>query len=170
MIDAAALSGNEKKKLVALVQSQSQSEDAEEQQADAEQTLMNVGAPDPAAYKTHSTNIVHVLEDLKDKAEAELSDFRKAETNTAHNYDMLKSSLETSIANGEKNLDEEKVAKSAAEEEKATAEGDLATTVKDLANAEEALATAQTSCMQVAADHEVTLKGRAEELEVLAKA
>jgi len=131
---------------------------------------MAVGAPDPAAYKTHSTNIVDVLEDLKDKAEAELSDLRKAETNTAHNYDMLKSSLEASIANGEKNLDEEKAAKGAAEEEKATAEGDLATTVKDLANAEEALATAQTSCMQVAADHEVTLKGRAEELEVLAKA
>jgi len=170
VIDAAALSGNDKKKLVALVQSQSQSEDAEEQKADAEQTLMAVGAPDPAAYKTHSTNIVDVLEDLKDKAEAELSDLRKAETNTAHNYDMLKSSLEASIANGEKNLDEEKAAKGAAEEEKATAEGDLATTVKDLANAEEALATAQSSCMQVAADHEVTLKGRAEELEVLAKA
>merc|ERR1719426_114385 len=43
-------------------------------------------------------------------------------------------------------------------------------TVKDLADAEAALATAQASCMQVAADHEVTLKGRAEELEVLAKA
>merc|ERR1719443_741960 len=49
---------------------------------------------------------------------------------------MLKSSLEASIANGEKNLDEEKAAKSAAEEEKATAEGDLAATVKDLADAE----------------------------------
>merc|ERR1719217_305673 len=131
---------------------------------------MTAGAPDPVAYKTHSTSIVDVLEDLKDKAEAELSDLRKAETNSAHNYNMLKSSLEASIANGEKNLDEEKAAKSAAEEEKATAEGDLATTVKDLADAEAALATAQSTCMQVAADHEVTLKGRAEELEVLAKA
>merc|ERR1719443_974726 len=83
---------------------------------------------------------------------------------------MLKTSLEASIANGEKNLDEEKAAEAAATEEKATAEGDLATTVKDLADAEAALATAQSTCMQVAADHEVTLKGRAEELEVLAKA
>merc|ERR1719482_869531 len=131
---------------------------------------MTAGAPDPVAYKTHSTSIVDVLEDLKDKAEAELSDLRKAETNSAHNYDMLKSSLEASIANGEKNLGEEKAAKGAAEEEKATAEGDLAATVKDLADAEAALANAQASCMQVAADHEVTLKGRAEELEVLAKA
>merc|ERR1719443_652436 len=83
---------------------------------------------------------------------------------------MLKTSLEASIANGEKNLGEEKAAEAAATEEKATAEGDLATTVKDLADAEAALATAQSTCMQVAADHEVTLKGRAEELEVLAKA
>merc|ERR1719482_2671916 len=131
---------------------------------------MTAGAPDPVAYKTHSTSIVDVLEDLKDKAEAELSDLRKAETNSAHNYDMLKSSLEASIANGEKNLGEEKAAEAAAAEEKAAAEGDLALTVKDLANAEAALATAQLTCMQVAADHEVTLKGRAEELEVLAKA
>merc|ERR1719443_1230909 len=83
---------------------------------------------------------------------------------------MLKTSLEASIANGEKNLDEEKAAEAAAAEEKAAAEGDLATTVKDLADAEASLATAQSTCMQVAADHEVTLKGRAEELAVLAKA
>merc|ERR1719443_2092280 len=83
---------------------------------------------------------------------------------------MLKTSLEASIANGEKNLDEEKAAEATAAEDKASAEGDLATTVKDLANAEAALATAQSTCMQVAADHEVTLKSRAEELEVLAKA
>jgi len=172
VIDAAALSGSDKKKLVALVQSQSESrsQDTEEQKADAEEALLGAGAPDPAAYKTHSTSIVDVLEDLKDKAEAELSDLRKAETNAAHNYNMLKTSLEASIANGEKNLGEEKAAEAAATEEKATAEGDLATTVKDLADAEAALATAQSTCMQVAADHEVTLKGRAEELEVLAKA
>jgi len=172
VIDAAALPGSDKKKLVALVQSQSESQslDMDEQQADAEETLMTAGAPDPVAYKTHSTSIVDVLEDLKDKADAELSDLRKAETNGAHSYDMLKNSLEASIANGEKSLEEEKAAKGAAEEKKATAEGDLATTVKDLADAEAALAAIQASCMQVAADHEVTLKGRAEELAVLAKA
>merc|ERR1711939_436120 len=53
-----------------------------------------LGAPAAAVYKTHSTSIVDVLEDLKDKAEAELADLRKAETNAQHNYDMLKQSLE----------------------------------------------------------------------------
>merc|ERR1719353_312421 len=54
VIDAAALSGSDKKKLVALVQSQSESknQDAEEQRADAEEAMLGAGAPDPAAYKT----------------------------------------------------------------------------------------------------------------------
>merc|ERR1719395_61829 len=69
-----------------------------------------------------------------------------------------------------KDMEDEKAAKLAAEETKAQAEGDLAVTVKDLANAEKALETAQNNCMQVAADHEVTIKSRAEELAAIAEA
>ena len=43
-------------------------------------------------------------------------------------------------------------------------------TVKSLSEAEAALATAQTTCMQVAADHDATVKARAEELEAIAAA
>merc|ERR1719171_1439172 len=132
--------------------------------------MEGVGAPAPAQYKTHSTSIVEVLEDLKEKAEAELADLRKAETNAQHNFDMLKQSLEDQGAFDKKNLAEEQEAKAAAEESKATAEGDLSSTVKDLANAKESLATAQQTCMQVAADHAATIKGREEELKVLAEA
>ena len=35
-----------------------------------------------------------MLVDLKDKAEGELADLRKAVTNALHDYDMLKQSLE----------------------------------------------------------------------------
>merc|ERR1719171_136383 len=132
--------------------------------------MEGVGAPAPAQYKTHSTSIVEVLEDLKEKAEAELADLRKAETNAQHNFDMLKQSLEDQGAFDKKNLGDEQAAKAGAEEAKATAEGDLSITVKDLEDAEAALATAQSTCMEVAADHEATLKGRAEELKVLAEA
>merc|ERR1719395_40513 len=69
-----------------------------------------------------------------------------------------------------KDMEDEKAAKLAAEETKAQAEGDLAVTVKDLANAEKALATCQKNCMQVAADHEVTVASRAEELAAIAEA
>ena len=63
----------------------------------------------------------------------------------------------------------QKAAKAACEEAEATAEGGLAVTEKDLANAEQALAVAQQSCMQVAADHEASMKSRGEELAALAQ-
>merc|ERR1711920_128441 len=129
-----------------------------------------LGAPAAAVYKTHSTSILDVLDDLKEKAEEQLSDLRKAETNTQHNYDMLKQSLTDSIAADTKDLGEEKAAKAAAEEAKATAEGDLAATNKDLADAEAALENANRDCMQVAADHEATVAGRTEELKATADA
>merc|ERR1719215_1165535 len=87
-----------------------------------------------------------------------------------HNYEMLKQSLEDQIAADKKDMADEKAAKAAAEEAKAIAEGDLDTTSKDLASSKEELATAQTSCMQVAADHEATVASRAEELKAIAEA
>merc|ERR1719476_1072451 len=160
IVDAAAFSSADKKKLVALVQSQ-QSSDSD----DAE-----LGAPAADVYNTHSTNIFDVLEDLKEKAEEQLSALRKAETNTQHNFDMLKQSLEDSIAADTKDLGEEKAAKGAAEEAKASAEGDLAATNKDLADAQAALENANRDCMQVAADHEATVASRTEELKTIAEA
>merc|ERR1711957_383139 len=150
----------DKQKLVALVQSQQNSESDDE----------DSGAPAAAVYKTHSTSIIDVLEDLKEKAEGQLSDLRKAETNTKHNFDMLAQSLEDSIAADNKDLGETKAAKAAAEEAKATAEGDLAATLKDLADAEAALANGKQDCMQTAADHEATVAARTEELKVIADA
>merc|ERR1719316_166535 len=165
---AASFSSMDQKKLLALVQSRETDSSGDETAAEADEAVL--GAPAAAVYKTHSTSIVDVLEDLKDKAESELADLRKAETNAQHNYDMLRQSLEDQKAADEKDLADEKGVKAAAEEEKATAEGDLAVTVKALAEAEDALATAQATCMQVAADHDATVKARAEELEAIAEA
>jgi predicted nucleic acid-binding Zn-ribbon protein len=156
VVDAAAFSSSDKKKLMALVQSQN--EDGE------------LGAPAAAVYKTHSTGIFDLLEDLKEKAEGELSDLRKAETNAAHNYAMLKQSLEDQMAADNKDKKEEEANKAAAEEGKAGAEGDLVVTTKELKAAEEKLATAQANCMTVAADHEATVASRKEELGVIAEA
>merc|ERR1719264_1446523 len=60
--------------------------------------------------------------------------------------------------------------KAATAEAKATAEGDLANTVKELADSEKTLKTTSSSCMQVAADHEATVKSREEELAAVAEA
>merc|ERR1719201_2169329 len=129
-----------------------------------------MGAPAAAAYKSKSGGIVDVLVDMKEKAESELGDLRKAENNAKHNFNMLKQSLEDSMSADNTDLSQEKTALAAAEEGKATAEGDLSVTSKDLAASEDELATASSECMQVAADHEATVAARQEELAVIAKA
>merc|ERR1719401_2903152 len=153
VVDAAGFQTSDKQKLVALVQASSEDGD--------------VGEPAAAVYKTHSGGIVEVLEDLKDKAEAELAEARKAESTSKHNYEMMKQSLEDQMAFDTKNMNEEKTAKEEAEEKKATDEGDLTMTTKALKESEEALATANADCMQTAADHEATVAARKEELSVI---
>merc|ERR1719393_751411 len=120
VINAASFSANDQSKLVALVQQQSGSDDEE------------LGAPAAAVYKTHSGSIFDVLADMKEKAEGQLNDLRKAESTAKHNYNMLKQSLEDEMENDTKDMDEEKSLKAASEEQQATAEGDLSETVKEL--------------------------------------
>merc|ERR1719453_2749943 len=156
VVDAAGFTTTDHQRLVALVQAQG--EDSE------------MGAPAAAVYKSQSGGIVDLLEDLKEKAEGELAEARKAESNTKHNYNMMKQSLEDQMAADTKDMNEEKSAKEAAEEGKATAEGDLATTEAALKEAQEGLATANSNCMTTAADHEATVAARNEELKVIATA
>jgi len=159
VIDAASFSSHDKQKLASLVQSR---ENADDDDA--------VGAPAPDAYKSQSGGIVDVLEDMKEKAETELSEARKAEMNNKHNYDMLKQSLLDGIAAAEKEKAEAEADQASAAQTKSVAEGDLATTVKDLADATAAMETVGSDCMTSATDHEASTKGRAEELAALAKA
>jgi len=160
VIDAASFTTQDQKNLMALVQSQQGNE------ADDEE----LGAPAAAVYKTHSGSIFDVLENLKEKAEGQLADLRKAESATKHNYNMLKQSLEDQIEADTKDMNDEKSLKASTEESKAVAEGDLAETVKGLAEDKKSLATAGSTCMTVAADHEATVKSRTEELTAIATA
>merc|ERR1719473_1640028 len=129
VINAASFSAQDQKNLVALVQSQQ----------GAESDDMELGAPAAAVYKTHSSSIFDVLEDMKEKAEGQLAELRKAEASTKANFNMLKQSLEDQIEADSKDMDEEKSLKASTEESKAVAEGDLAETVKGLAQDSSAL-------------------------------
>jgi len=159
VIDAASFTNVDKQKLLNLMQSKQNDEDDDE-----------LGAPAPDAYKNKSGGIMDVLNEMKEKAEAELSELRKAEKNSAHNFEMLKLALTDEIAADQKELDEEKAIKSEAEETKATAEAELALTLKDLAEANAGMESVGSDCMTSAQDHEISKNGRAEELKVLATA
>jgi peptidoglycan hydrolase CwlO-like protein len=160
LVDAAGFEGGDKGRLMALVQ----------QQSDDGEDDLSLGAPAPAVYESKAGAIVDVLADMKEKAESELAELRKAESNAKHNYDMLKQSLTDSVTADNTDMDQEKKSMGANSEEKATAEGDLSVTSKDLKASEDELATAQAECMEVAADHEATVTAREEELAVIAKA
>jgi len=160
VLDAASFPSQDQTKLVALVQSQQSDENDD----------LELGAPAAATYKTHSNGILDVLEDLKEKAEGQLSDLRKAERNSRHNFEMLKQSLEDQSAADTKDMEDEKAGRASAEEAKATAESDLGMTSKELATSKQQLATAHSTCLQVAADHEATVAARKEEMSVIAEA
>jgi len=160
VIDAASFSAQDQRNLAALVQSQQGAASEDEELA----------APAAAVYKSHSSSIFDVLEDMKEKAEGQLAELRKAESTTKHNFNMLAQSLNDQLDADNKDMTSEKSLKASTEENKAVAEGDLAETVKGLAEDSKALATASSTCMTVAADHEATVKSRTEELTAIATA
>merc|ERR1712217_849262 len=90
-----------------------------------------------------------------------------AETNAKHNFEMLRQSLADSITADNKDLADEKESKNAAEIAKAAASRDLANTQKSLGEAKVALEKANSNCMNTAANHDATVKGREEELKNL---
>merc|ERR1719510_394298 len=83
---------------------------------------------------------------------------------------MSFAAFSSSMTADTKDMEDERAAKAEAAEGKATAEGDLTETVKLLKNTKDDLATASATCMQVAADHEATVKARDEELKAIATA
>merc|ERR1719310_1497412 len=160
LIDAASVNTADRAKIAALLQAQSGDEDLALE-------LQPAGAPDPAAYKSKSGGIVSVLEDMLEKAKAELAAAQKAEMNSKFDYDMLKQKLEDMMANGEKVMDETKKAKAAAEEAKAIAKGELDTASKTLSDSESHLKDLQQEGMAKAEEYETSQHSRSEELTAL---
>jgi len=158
VMDAASFSIADKTKLVALVQSRQNDQDED------------AGAPAGAVFKSSSGGILEVLQDMKEKAEDELASLRKEETSAKNNFDMLKQSLDDSMAADNKDMEDEKSARATAEEDKAGAEGELSSLAGSLKETEAELDTVRNDCMQTAADHSDSKKSRAEELKVIAEA
>eukprot|EP00928_Gymnodinium_smaydae_P006445 TRINITY_DN12284_c1_g1_i1.p1 TRINITY_DN12284_c1_g1~~TRINITY_DN12284_c1_g1_i1.p1 ORF type:complete len:685 (-),score=243.30 TRINITY_DN12284_c1_g1_i1:249-2303(-) len=162
LVQASVLSSADASKLTALVQN---AQDAADSADDAE-----LGAPAAAVYEGHSNNIIDTLEDLHEKAEAELADARKRESNALHSFRMLEQNLKDQMKFNKKDMDEAKKAMAASGEKKAAAEGDLAVTTKDLAQNEKTLRDTKQDCMTRSQDYEAATKSRKEELEALAAA
>merc|ERR1719327_1397849 len=160
MVDAQAINSADGANLMALLQNEERSEDNSDE----------VGAPDPAAYKSQSGGIVDTLEGLLSKAEEQLEDVRKTETAALQAFEMQKQSLEDKIKFANKEMAEAKKSLAATSETKATAEGDLEVSKKDLAEDTKALEELHHECLTEATAFEESTKSRAEELKALAAA
>jgi len=160
MVQATSLDSADASKLTALLQS---SQDA----ADENESL---GAPAAAVYKGQSGGIVATMQDLYEKAEAQLEEARQTEKKNVQAYEMLAQSLKDEIKYATNDMNKAKKSLAASDEAKATAEGDLAVTTKDLEEDVKALATLHQDCMTGAENFEAETRSRAEELKALATA
>merc|ERR1719197_1698436 len=158
MVQATSLNSADASKLTALLQNSE--EDSSEE----------FGAPAAAVFKSSSGGIVQTLQDLFEKAEAQLEEARKTETKSVQAYAMLAQSLADEIKFGNSDMDKAKKGLATSEGSKATAEGALAVTNKDLAADTETLADLHQECMTKSQAYEAEVKSRDEELKALAAA
>jgi len=158
MVKAAMFSQADASRLTAFVQSTHQSGDGD------------AGAPDAAVYESKSGSIVDVLGDLLDKAESSLSDARAKESKAQQAFELLKQSLEDSIAFGTKDMEAAKTSMAKAGESKSAAEGSLADVSKDLAEDKAMLEDVKKGCATYAEEYDASAASRAEELAAVKKA
>lgn len=157
MVNAQAVNTADGAKLMALVQSSSNSEEDSDE----------VGAQ---ALPSQSGGIVDVLQDLLGKSEAQLDDARKTESGALNAFQMQKQSLDDKIKFANKEMGEAKKSLAATSETKATATGNLDVTKKDLAEDVKELGDLHHECLTEATSFEESTKSRGEELKALAEA
>merc|ERR1719473_886315 len=123
-----------------------------------------------SGYQSQGSGILDTISDMKEKAEATLSDARAAEMKAGHEYAMLKQNLEMQIKTMKERMSEATTEKSGLEEAKASAEEELASTKKTLADDEKYLEELKQSCSAKAQEWATRQKDAAGELAAIAKA
>merc|ERR1719288_71032 len=158
MVKASMFSTADAARITALAQSSQESDTGD------------IGAPDAAVYKSHSGDIVDTLQDLMDKAQAQLAAARKKEANAIHDFQMLKLSLEDQIKFDTRDLDDTKADLAASAEKKSVAESSLAETATCLQTDTAALEDLKADCAAKASAYEALKVSIASELKAIAQA
>merc|ERR1719203_1727373 len=158
MVQASMISTGDAARLSAFVQESEKDEDEAP------------GAPAGAVYTSQSGGIIDTLQDLSEKAQAQLAETRKKEEAARHAYDMLKQSLTDEIAEANKDLDGAKKGTAETAEKQAAAKADLGASTKELAADVKAKESLHQDCVAGAESYEAEAKSRAEELQALAEA
>lgn len=123
-----------------------------------------------SAYDSHSNGILDTLSDLQGKAEQAQTVARKEEMQKQHAYKMLAQSIEGELKAQNTQLEDAKKNIAVNTEAQSEAEGDLQATQRTLAQDSKVLEELKAGCQEKAQEFEANTKGRAEELQALAKA
>merc|ERR1719262_2060688 len=139
IIEASGVQGAKKRALGAFLQSH-----------ENDDLSLNQPQGNTEAYGGHSGGIVETLEDMKTKAEDQLTTARKAAMEGRHNYDMVKMSLEQEIKNLNDQLASATATKASTGESLGKAKGDLAGVEKSKAADEAYKSTTEMECKATA--------------------
>jgi len=139
-------------------------------QADDDDSDDDAGAPAAAVHESQSGGVVDTLQDLEEKAQAQLDAVRETETKSLQAFELLKQSLDDKIEFASKELDATKKSLAGSKESKAVAEGDSDVNKKDLDEDVVTLKQLHHDCMAKAEDFEEEVKSRGEELKAIATA
>jgi len=162
LVRASMIGTSDASRLTALLQQSQKAQDADDDQAP--------GAPAGAAYESQSGGIVDILQDLAEKAEAQLADLRQKEIAARHNFATLKQSLEDEIKFSTEDMADAKKGIAESSEISASAQGDLDVTSKEVAEDTRAREKVIHTCETSAATYAAETKSRDEELQTLAQA
>jgi len=162
MVQASMLTHADADRLTALTQVyQQETSDADDEDR---------AAPAGAVYESKKGGIIDVLEDLLEKAQAQLDDARKAEAKSIQDYQLLVQSFKYEIKVAKEDMSKTKVTMHKSKETFSISKGDLSVTKKDLATTMAMLQELEHDCAMTAKEYEEEMKSRAEELAAVRKA
>jgi len=162
VMDAAVIDTASKEKLQAMLQ--------EHDDGDDEGAAGGFQQPQAKAYESHSGNIIDMIEELKLKAEGELSDLRKEEMQRQHAFDQLEQGLADSINTANRDRKNNQNALAQNQETAGKSEGDHANEKNSLSQNDESLKTSTEQCAQRSEDFKAEVASREEELGAIGKA
>jgi len=161
IVKASWVNSHQKAMLQSLLQSESSSEDED---------LSLQPQATTAAYTSQGGGILDAISDMKEKAEASLSDLRKNEMTSSHEFQMLEQGLKDELDVMTKRKGEAASQRSSTEEAMHTAEGELSETKEALASDETYLSDLKQSCATKASEWSQRQKDASEEMGAIAKA
>jgi len=127
-------------------------------------------APTAAPYESKKGGVVEMLEDLQDKAKAELNSLRTKENESRNSYQLLRQSLEDEIKFAKEEVKKLKATQAEESSDKSSNVKDLKETTTNLADDSKELEELTLECRRKMEDYELESKDRAAELEALATA